>query len=1047
MLERDDDQSRTPSTTSDNHQVKPGLKTSGNDECWGSALGSASSEVKGAVPGSVSLSRNSDPFPDDSKSKHLDHGSSTKQDGSKRETISPARTASTRSESSICTMGSVAKQVETITVPHEFHSPSNTSSCDEAKEEMLMRHLPSEPMKETPSSSRTRTEIPNGLKESLWEAKIESILIDDRKEKSTIPGYLEGLDISSHSTAKTSEMTSVQSVKTNAAPAPITQPVAKMNTDKTKDPLVATKTTTTTQISQPKSESMVIVSSPVVVTTLHPLTPGEQSPQPTRKPPSRAASQCSTKLPPSQASTPVKTKVIKKKKKEKKAALEKLLSKGNVRKVSRHGDEVSIGTMTMQKRSANMQQVLIASPAYIVEDVGTDGKKQRPWEGNPSKKERRKSMKPKKLKSMAVVTEEADVLDELETLKSTEQLFGPETHGNNLRNLLSNMGKIDDERKDDEEGVSQANESRSVPDASSRSNDDPAVTPAEDDLDELINLVQAEAQLEVYYNGVDFECMWDTVEVDALASLEFLARQHVMRKKREKKNNLKQKKTQQDKLVASRLRVFEKKDGESTQRSRRQPTLSAEFLTSVQKLFEEGLTSSGDVSSKETKAAKKRFIAKLARGASVKSLFVPNDDERSISLNDLGKSEDESYQDSSDDSSDMQDRGTRGTSQTSQRGARQGDRQGDIGSGISKVKKSSQSAIDPTLLFEAELKKASKGKFLSVTTLREEMSNRRGTSVNLILKEYNMYRAKIAQMRDLEHVQFGYANDTLQFGTDQGGMFLRHHGSEIIQSSVRDIGLDAGVGAGLLPQTSRWESIDEVSSLDDLNTVRYSPRQTNNGFIGKAQDLAVIAMANLPEVPPLDVTTVTNHLNDIGDTITKQATNAVNAVSAATGRTVPMTPRKEQPSSVNRQSPMNDPSTPGSPGSMSKTMTPRKGPKTPKSVRVQVPALKITPEELPSMKLPSLAELNADDFKFATNFNDMPLTTIAEQNDDDDANVGILGRRSSDYEEEDDDFKVKEHKGSRFKIGKFKSFVPKVPKLPSRQGGYSGGGRKGLLSD
>jgi len=307
--------------------------------------------------------------------------------------------------------------------------------------------------------------------------------------------------------------------------------------------------------------------------------------------------------------------------------------------------------------------------------------------------------------------------------------------------------------------------------------------------------------------------------------------------------------------------------------------------------------------------------------------------------------------------------------------------------------------INPAEIFEAEVQRQQGAKIMSVSSLRQEMTDRRGTSVNLLKKEFSQRRKKQAKKpaQKMHQIDFSSSDQnnlgvqTIPFGSKKPET---SEGDRKVQKEREPDKPKAG-GGMLSGHISRWGTDENVTELDDLLTVQQSPAS-----VGKMGVAAAIA-ANM-------------------------GANALDMASNLNSGAL------EMASSLNT-------------GAMHIASNVTSG-----AMNAAGMASNVASSALPPFALPTMSE-EPDDIAFAVNFSDMPLTTISEGSDDEENEQGLL---AGDDWDDDDNFgppsrntsngsasrsfslpKVKLPKAP--KLGKLKQLIPKGSGHRSRGGGMN----------
>ena len=126
-----------------------------------------------------------------------------------------------------------------------------------------------------------------------------------------------------------------------------------------------------------------------------------------------------------------------------------------------------------------------------------------------------------------------------------------------------------------------------------------------------------------------------------------------------------------------------------------------------------------------------------------------------------------------------------------------------------KAKRAKRKDVDASEIFQRELDKLKRPKVLTVASLRQEMIDRRGTSANLLKKEYQNFRKSKRARHASENVEqldfnaLAPARSSFGSRTNDG-----EHEAEDNQQETKPR------GDGLAATLSRWASNEGVSELD-----------------------------------------------------------------------------------------------------------------------------------------------------------------------------------------------------------------------------------------
>jgi hypothetical protein len=728
----------------------------------------------------------------------------------------------------------------------------------------------------------------------------------------------------------------------------------------------------------------------------------------------------------------------KKKKKSKGSDISTLMEKNkSTRKVNRHGDEVSVGTLNFKAQEPG--RVVVLSGSNTLLDESEVGPRSRPWKKSIRKGPKRShsSMKnPSPLEDINVLS--ADI----------EFLFKTEPFGNDAKSSSNiHLPSLDEE----EESVDndEVPDTQAVLDETILTENIIANVEGIDTLLEKTNLEQRLMESSKTVE-IDFDQMWDDVSCDGSTALEF---ERIKRKKNHEKERKRQRreKEQADKEnAARRLRLFERRKERNDQvhpavkkSSEMQSKLSNEFVDAIHKVFDECSINSASSSVEHSTDDVDHFEEGSANGSCC-SIYLPSEVSQSgeehkshssgmISSKNHRNGTQLSTEEASDDGM-----GTVGLSPRKEK--HKGKRAHNKKNGARKGKKrSKRSEIDSSEIFLAEVERLKKPKIFTIASLKQEMIDRRGTSVNFLKKEYVNYRKKRSDRRkgsldnELKPLDFGALSEQMKNKKDDKKV-------DMFDSAENKSDSEAG---GLGAKLSRWVATEGVTELDDLATVVENPTPTHNIF-GAAAALAKNAATMIPDVPTNQE--IQALARDAGKGISSAGTTILTSgqtlgsnvaqVGERVGRTVGSNLGQGAHAIADG---INQGTT-----SLGKGFS-RVG---------QGLAATTTAHQLDSQLNPT-----SDDNMnlFTANFSDMPLNSIQEMEDDDGDDFGLLAShkrgRDDDSDNDDEDGQslgIRSTGGNRmqFKMGKIKA--PKlgktikklVPKLPSMNMRGDGGGHR-----
>jgi hypothetical protein len=630
---------------------------------------------------------------------------------------------------------------------------------------------------------------------------------------------------------------------------------------------------------------------------------------------------------------------------------------GKLRKVSRHGDEISVGTISKQAPAgtSGVQRLILNANRDTFGNDDLDGGK-RPWESAKEKKKREKDSKldksprrssvidgffPDTFGSEHIILEEpSDALEEIDNLSRSEHdhyYVAEETKDKRLLDDLESSSSSDDVSFGSAEGEKEGWTEDEAGKGIDNDNDNENNTV---DFDELNAMAKLESKLQVETVDADFDDMWEEVGVDAETALKFEIRTRQRNREKEKKRIMKEK--EKDDKVVQRLRLFMRSSG-----GKGKAKLTKEFVEAIQSLFddeeEEEMAGSSSGDERPTQKRIARDSDEFSVAPSVKSLYMITSNAEAAHKDQSNHSSHSSADEKSQPDGDSAPNDMRSlASQKSQRSRL---------SRSSRASRSNKSRLDPAAVFESEMRRVKQSKVMSVSTLRQEMSDRRGTSINLIQKEYMTFKKKQHQVdrrqiplnddSGMDAFQLeGFGMPSGRRGSANSASFRGSMSDTLMNRTLRDDGPIEE--KGLAAHFSRWNQEDGVTSLDDLATVQNSPRAQAGTGIG------IAAMAK-------DLAKIPDNVIDLAQRPVYKMSNAM----------------------------------PNPPTSLTTTTTPRRSPKKRAS---QSPS----PRESPA-SLPSLSDLNGKD----GSFNDHHLATIAESEDDDDK-LGVFGNTQTSNDDDGD---------------------------------------------
>jgi len=622
----------------------------------------------------------------------------------------------------------------------------------------------------------------------------------------------------------------------------------------------------------------------------------------------------------------------KKKKKKEKADLAKHLNK-RVRRMNRHGDEVSVGTMNNRPIAQN---VVLAQNANLFNDF--DEQQKRPWEATLPKRNKRKGADPTPSDPAGPAIDDfvsEGVLDITSTDANRGHPDAPPLSTSSAAEIEGSHSKTesDAETSDVDGARKQIQKEGSEVDFEDEERDELASLVSFSELEKSFNNLNAlQKSFSEEKEEVNFDDMWDTVSCDGSTALDYEVRKREKERAKEKKKTVHAKvKAEKHAKATPRLRLFE---NESRIRRRRKENkedtrLSSEFLTAIQRVFDDddSLVSGSD----DEETVNDQPEEELTRQPSLKSLYISTDASIAKSIkaaddeNEVGDAEEDDDKEPDDseaeggsdnegkDADDLKSQvaeemsvaaSRASASVTSQRSKRRkSSRRDDGGSSRStpssrrksghkskslrssrRPSRSRQPDVDPAAIFEAELKRQQGAKILSISSLKEEMITRRGTTVKLLEREFAAMKKKsqggttpgsALDQLDFNNMGGNFASGDEDFfasrTNDTNDPFAQappSPGLPVIEETsnriISMVGSHDGIDGGLSSHLSRWAMNESFTNLDDLKTVIQgaddddgSARQGIGGMMGgnlpsiaeMSPHVSPTRMSSLPGMP------------------------------------------------------------------------------------------------------------------------------------------------------------------------------------------------------
>ncbi|GKZ01304.1 hypothetical protein MPSEU_001081400 [Mayamaea pseudoterrestris] len=807
--------------------------------------------------------------------------------------------------------------------------------------------------------------------------------------------------------------------------------------------------------------------------------------------------------------TPLKKKKSKKDKGKKRGSdLTSHLAK-TTRKVNQYGDEVSVGTNHLHEAplSADKTKLIVLKNAAIYDEDEEDSKK--PWQdalGTP-KKQRRATVafrqRSARAKSIAIHSINKynpnsmgmGTIDEIkaakDALEGMSAEFGSDgSNGSDENKLKSSrknklimdhgslhtindaeLGQIDE---GDDEEKSDGDHNRADSDSSRPSDSENELK--EDELNDLAHLTELEAELTE--QPVDFDDMWDTVSCDLSVFQDYEIRKRFNERKKIRKQMQRERAKEERQAKATpRLRLFEKAKRDMVPSTIIRPTrkpqstkdsrLTDEFLSAIHRVFDEEDGAIESLSEDEKSLSKKPYQT-IQRSGSEKSLYL-------VQKNELGEllSDDEDDNESKSDDDTYIGSVVSGVSRQSResitrKGVRRGRRPRQPKKSRSKSIRnrrnhSTAPTIDPAIIFEAELRRQKQSKVVTISGLKQEMNDRRGTTIKLLKKEFadRNRMTSMSMPTNNNDGKRGFRNDR---GDADGFDAIASHGfgsDDIFGSAKKD---DANISQDIpkTPQVakqqvvrktsnldnhfSRWDtSTMSITSLDDLATVQNSPTAPT-GLLGAA-------FAGTTAIAGNAIAGTTALAGNAYAGTTTLASNAISGTTALAGTALSAIPDLDN-LKMPHMSPMHMPSVPSMPSFSLPNIPGLSGASGGSGNNSSNNS--VTADDLPSMSPRKSPRMPVTRVKKKSDRNDdfgepFPLTTVPEKESDDENEIGLLSNGGDGWFDDDNNGgnMAKAHPTSPNRPGltrrlsqatkSFKISAPamkfKMPKMPKRGGG------------
>jgi hypothetical protein len=183
--------------------------------------------------------------------------------------------------------------------------------------------------------------------------------------------------------------------------------------------------------------------------------------------------------------------------------------------------------------------------------------------------------------------------------------------------------------------------------------------------------------------------------------------------------------------------------------------------------------------------------------------------------------------------------------------------------------RSSKTKRKPADVLQEELRRQQGGKVLSVSSLKQDMADRRGTSVELLKKEFERQKREKEAARDgmtgapnvsgVGAFSDGFGSNDAFVGANSGLVDTKSaFGSGGFDSNFADTAKGSEGADGLGAQLSRWEDNEAVTDLDDLMTVQQTTNTDSGGLssFGFGPPSTIIqSISSGPSIPEMPLPT------------------------------------------------------------------------------------------------------------------------------------------------------------------------------------------------
>jgi hypothetical protein len=537
-----------------------------------------------------------------------------------------------------------------------------------------------------------------------------------------------------------------------------------------------------------------------------------------------------------------------------------------------------VGTMELSKKknksSREQQHVIIAAGNNLFDDASVEGsKEERPWEKALSKRKGPKMKKSTLGANIAIVEEPEGSEENDDDAMDAKDMFGSDL-GFGAMDTFDSFGAFGEtppsmgvgKNIDDEDGEEEDSDN----DNTTR-NEDQADSPKIINSLSLLESTLANND-EPDGDDVNFDDMWDTLSADVSTAQEYERKQRENFRRKKGKTKYERVKIEtveeeSEKKAKStkNLHLFENEKGDDSKRKKKEH-MSNEFLSAIREVFDEESEESEEDEASVSENMDDSAGEMDDEVSVVSDMYVGGEksdkDEESVASGaaDEDDAEEKGFGFSSDDRSNARSRassrsGKRNSSERSRASARSSGRRSTTSarSHRSATTFSSRSSkrsshqpktpkVNPAEILEAELKRQGGSKLMSISSLKQEMNDRRGTSVKLLQKEYDQRKRQKekdaipsgSDRGSMHQIDFGNS-DKKNLGVESFGFDKKSakqvdcfFGEDMFISKVTPKGGSTDKPSdkpndklgGLSGHLSRWDAAESVTELDDLKTVQ-----------------------------------------------------------------------------------------------------------------------------------------------------------------------------------------------------------------------------------